>query len=199
MFMSALKTFKNIQNGFILWKTPFKQFRGGWTDGPMDWRTDGPTKKWLIESRSTRLKTDKLLNELKRQKKIWTAKHWVTKREGPRDRHCHRIRYPDHDRGVDKENYWEDLQRKKIHTHIQRKAMKEIRIKEVRIRASFLYFLSTFLFFLVFLSPRINKMWRWKFYRDLKDLFFFFFFFHGIHSLSVLSIVIVTNVENTAP
>ena len=55
--------------------------------------------------------------------------------------------------------------------------MKEIRIKEVRIRASFLYFLSTFLFFLVFLSPRINKMWRWKFYRDLKDLFFFFFFF----------------------
>ena len=58
--MDALQTFKNIQNGFILCKTPFKQLCDRWTDGrtdgPMDQRTDRPTKKWLIESRSTRLK-----------------------------------------------------------------------------------------------------------------------------------------------
>ena len=36
-------------------KTPFKQFCYGPTDQP----TDGPTEKWLIESRSTRLKSQR--------------------------------------------------------------------------------------------------------------------------------------------
>ena len=44
------KTFKNIQNGFILCNRHLKQF--------CDRRTDGPTEKWLTESRSTRLKTE---------------------------------------------------------------------------------------------------------------------------------------------
>ena len=50
--MNALKSFKHILHVFILWKTHFKRLCNGRTDRP----TDGQTEKWLIESRSTRLK-----------------------------------------------------------------------------------------------------------------------------------------------
>ena len=54
--MNALKSFKHILHVFILWKTHFKRLCNGRTDRP----TDGQTEKWLIESRSTRLKTSVL-------------------------------------------------------------------------------------------------------------------------------------------
>ena len=44
------ETFKRIEK-------PLKEYCDGRTDRPTDRRTDGPTKKWLIESRSTRLKS----------------------------------------------------------------------------------------------------------------------------------------------
>ena len=55
--MNALKTFKHIQNFFQLWEMPFKRLCYQRTDG----RTDRRTKKWLIESRSTRLKRVEML------------------------------------------------------------------------------------------------------------------------------------------
>ena len=45
-FINALETFKNIQNVFILSKTPFKKFCDGPTDGP----TDQPTENWRFDS-----------------------------------------------------------------------------------------------------------------------------------------------------
>ena len=39
-----------------MFKTPFKRLCDGPTDGPTDGWMDQQTKKWLIESRSTRLK-----------------------------------------------------------------------------------------------------------------------------------------------
>ena len=45
--------FSTIQRHKKRFKKPLKQFCDGRTDGP----TDGPIEKWLIESRSTRLKS----------------------------------------------------------------------------------------------------------------------------------------------